>query len=114
MVWKQMRVPADLNMSKAVGPKGSYRAEHVITCLERWLEPWTALRASTGNWRILRMDAYRAHMGQELVGLCVARGYILLFHYGCTTGIAQVNDTDLHAEFSRQYLDMESASFFEK
>jgi len=111
---RKLELPRDLNMSKAVGPKGSYRSQHVLEFLEKWLEVWTPSRAERNDWRILYMDAYRAHMASDIADLCHSRGYILLFHYGCTTGIAQVSDTDLHEAFSRAYIDMESVSFLEK
>ena len=41
-------------------------------------------------------------------------GYVTLFHYGCTTGVAQVNDTDLHAELERVYCELEQAAFNEQ
>ena len=37
-----------------------------------------------------------------------------MYHYGCTTSICQVNDTDLHAEFERVYLEFEAVSFFDQ
>ena len=39
---------------------------------------------------------------------------VLLFHHGCTTGITQVNDTDLHDAFSRDYVGLECQSFLDR
>ena len=111
---KGIRLPPDLNMSKAVGPKGSYREEQTLQFLSRWLDLWTVEREASGDYRILFMDSYRSHLGTEIDDLAWSRGYVVLYHYGCTTGIAQVNDTDLHDEFSRLYIDAETLSFHEK
>ncbi len=37
-----------------------------------------------------------------------------LYHGGCTTGITQVNDTDLHAAFEREYQVCEGETFFQQ
>ena len=50
---RKLKLPADLNCSKTVGPKGSYRAEHVLDFLGRWLEPWSEERAARNDIRIL-------------------------------------------------------------
>jgi hypothetical protein len=34
-----------------------------------------------------------------------------LLHYGCTTGVAQINDTDLHCELEAKYVELEQCSF---
>ena len=90
-----------MNISAQTGPKGSYRMEHVLSFQEN-------------DYKCLMMDAYSAHMDDQVLNLCWERGYILLFHYGCTTGIAQINDTDLHQEFESTYIDQETQSFIEK
>ena len=113
-VLKQIRLPGDLQMTATVGPKGSYREEHVMDYLRRWLDEWTPEREAAGDWRILYMDCYRAHLSPELADFCWSRGYVLLFHYGCTTGIAQVNDTDLHQPLSSLYVGFETNSFIEQ
>ena len=100
-VLRNAKLPKDLDMSATVGPKGSYREEHVVAYLERWLQPWSEERQAAGDWRLLYMDAYKAHLTDRIQELCWPRGYVCLYHYGLTTGIAQVNDTDLHGEFSR-------------
>jgi len=47
-------------------------------------------------------------------GALLAKGYVTLFHYGCTTGVAQINDTDLHGDMEAIYLEFEQAAFFEQ
>lgn len=99
------------NLSITWAEKGSYRAEHILQFLRRWLDPWTAEREAAGDWRILMLDVARSHLDEEIAAFAETRGYIVLLHYGCTTGIAQVNDTDLHAELSRVYLHLEAMRF---
>ena len=53
----------------------------------------------------------RSHLGPEIVASAHASGYVCLYHYGCTTAVAQVNDTDLHQEFSRLYMELEQTAF---
>ena len=113
-VLQRLRLPRDLNVSVNVGPKGSYRLEHVRAFLERWLDPWTPAREEAKDYRLLYMDCYRAHLDQGLVNFAFSRGYIILLHYGCTTGICQVNDTDLHEKFSTIYQELETAAFTEQ
>ena len=95
-------------------PKGSYREEHVIKFLSRWLPAWTAERAAARDWRLLYLDAFAAHLTQRIRDLAFERGYVVLYHGGGTTGVCQVNDTDLHAAFEREYMDAECQSFFEQ
>jgi len=62
----------------------------------------------------LLLDVARSHCSDEIVALCHERSYCCLYHYGCTTGVAQVNDTDLHAEFSAVYIDFEQQAFHDQ
>ena len=100
----QASIPADASwMSVTTSPKGSYREEHVLAYLERHLEPWSADR----RWRILITDAFSAHMGDNIRRLAWHRGYIVILHGGGTTGVMQVNDTDLHQHLRRLYVEEE-------
>ena len=100
----QASIPADASwMSVTTPPKGSYREEHVLAYLERHLEPWSGHR----RWRILLTDAYAAHMGDNIRRLAWHRGYIVILHGGGTTGVMQVNDTDLHQHLRRLYVEEE-------
>ena len=57
-----------------MAPKGSYREEHVIKFLSRWLPEWTDERASANEWRLLYLDSYSAHMTAEVQDLAFERG----------------------------------------
>ncbi len=110
-VLRGLRVDPPLpGVTLAFGPKGSYRAEHVVRFLEQALLPWTADREASADYRILYLDAYSAHLGDDVRDVAWARSYVVLYHWGCTTGVCQVNDTDLHAALERQYLYCESVS----
>ena len=82
--------------------------------LRRWLDPWSEGRARRGDYRILMMDVAASHLSPELVGLAWSRGYCVLFHYGCTTAIAQVNDTHCHSDYSAIFCELELASMVEQ
>ena len=100
----QAFIPADAPWWTVVtSPRGSYREEHVLAYLERHLEPWSAGR----RWRILLCDAFAAHMGSNVRRLAWQRGYIVILHGGGTTGVTQVNDTDLHQHLRRLYVEEE-------
>ena len=104
-------IPANTLVSTAWGEKGSYRLANIQKFLDRYLEPWSELRAEEGDWLILMLDVAQSHCGPGVIASAHARGYAFLYHYGCTTGVAQVNDTDLHQEFSRLYIDLEQTAF---
>ena len=52
-VMRGLKVPAGRNISLAIGPKGSYRLEHVQAFLEWVLPPWTDERERTADWGIV-------------------------------------------------------------
>jgi hypothetical protein len=106
--------PADLKFSVQWAVKGSYRCENIIAYLDKWLRPWSAVRQKSGDYRILMMDIAASHVGAEVVDFAWARGYVTVYHYGCTTGIAQVNDTDCHGAFEAAYVALEQTSFVEQ
>ena len=59
-----LRVPQGMRVSLQCSEKGSYRGENIVAYLERWLDPWTELRAQRGDWRSLLMDvAKKPHRG---------------------------------------------------
>ena len=111
---RHLLVPADLNFSVAWTEKGSYRLENILCFLERWLDPWTPERALANDYRVLMLDVAGCHLPEEVLTFCETRGYLAMYHYGCTTGVAQVNDTDLHGIFERRYLEIEQAAFVEQ
>ena len=104
----------DLSLTFQYGVRGSYRTEHVVRFLQRVLPVWTVVRESEKDWGIVFLDSFRGHLGTEVEELCFSRGFVLLYHYGGTTGVAQVNDTDCHAEFESVYLEIESSNFASK
>ena len=63
---------------------------------------------------VLMLDSYRAHMDPAIRALAWSRGYVVLLHYGCTTGVTQVNDSDLHASFKRIYVSFETDDVIER
>ena len=101
-------------MSVVWAEKGSYRAEHILRYMSRWLDPWTDERAAAKDYRILMMDMAGSHVQQSVVDLAWSKGYMLLYHYGGITGVLQVNDTDLHGAFQRIFLEEEQLSYNEK
>ena len=90
-----------MQMSLTFGPKGSYRAEHVVRFLQRWLRPWTKGREASADYRLLYLDAFAAHLDESVVDCAWGFGYFVVYHGGCTAGVTQVNDIDLHAALER-------------
>ena len=97
--------------SLTTAPRGSYRLEHVLEFLQRHLPAWSEARAAAGDYRLLFLDAYAAHLDQQVADLAWSRGFIVVYHGGCTTGVCQVNDTDLHAALEAMYLECEAIAF---
>ena len=110
----KLRIPNDLNVSVQWSEKGSYRHENMVAYLTRWLEPWSEWRARRGDYRILMMDLAASHLSPLLLDLAWSRGYCILYHYGCTTAVAQVNDTHCHADFSDIFTELECASMVQQ
>ena len=108
---RSLVLPTNTNVSVRWAEKGSYREEHLLAYLARWLEPWTPERQAAKDYRVLMMDVARSHIGEEVLDFSFARGYVPLFHYGCTTAVGQVNDTDCHDQFQRVYVDFEQDAF---
>ena len=106
-----LRPRAGMRTSIQWAEKGSYRTENILAFLEKWLDPWNEMRERTQDWRILMLDVAKSHTGDEIVRFAHTRGYVTLYHYGCTTGIAQVNGTDCHGDLSRIYIELEMESF---
>ena len=88
----------------------SYRIENILDMLEDALEPMSPGR----DWRILMCDAYKAHLDESIKKLAWSRGYIVIYQGGGTTGVGQVNDTDLHEHLSRNYMDLEQQSVIDQ
>jgi hypothetical protein len=111
---RSLKGPADMNLSVVWSEKGSYRQEHILRYLAKWLDPWTDERSAAADYRLLMMDMAGSHVQQSVVDFAWGRGYMVLYHYGGITGVLQVNDTDLHGPFQRLYLEEEQQSFNEK
>ena len=108
---RSLVVPLDLRFTVQWAPKGSYREEHILRYLEKVLDPWTADRLARKDYRVLMMDVAKSHISDAVTSFAWSRGYITLFHYGCTTGVCQVNDTDLHGPLEREFIEAEQRSF---
>ena len=108
---RSLVLPQNTNVSVRWAEKGSYREEHLLAYMDQWLEPWTAERQAAQDYRVLMLDVARSHIGEDVLDLAFARGYVPLFHYGCTTAVCQVNDTDCHGAFQRVYVEYEQAAF---
>jgi hypothetical protein len=111
---RDLEVPAGFNVSLQTAEKGSYRCEHIVRYLDRWLDPWTPEREAAKDWRILMLDVAASHLAEEVLDVAEARGYVTLLHYGCTTGVAQINDTDLHLDLERAYVELEAEAFHQQ
>ena len=99
----KLSVPDDTSVSLSWAVKGSYRQEHILQYLKRWLDPWTPEREAAQDYRILFLDIASSHIGNEITEYAWSFGYITLYHYGGTTGVTQVNDTDNHADFEKDF-----------
>ena len=108
---KGIKLPEDMSTSLTWGPKGSYRHDDILAYIRKWCEEWTEARAAANDYRIMMLDVARSHIGKDIVDELWSRGYLCLYHYGGITGVLQVNDTDNHAQFEREYLVFEEASF---
>ena len=97
-------------LSVEVSPSGSYNEGDILNYLDLVLDEMTPDR----DWRILLVDAYAAQTTEAVRRACWHRGYVLISHGGGTTGVAQVNDTDLHQTLKRLYIELESAEMLDQ
>ena len=96
--------------SAKVGPKGTYRTEHVVEFLRQHLEP-----ASEGrDWRICLADFYGPHADGAVFDLCWSHQYVLILIGGGCTGVLQVMDTHLHEPLSKRYIELEMVDLLEQ
>ena len=96
--------------SAQVGPKGTYRTEHVVEFLRRHLEPACEGR----DWRICLADFYGPHADDVVFDLCWSHQYVLLLIGGGCTGVIQVMDTHLHGPLSARYTELEMLDLLEQ
>ena len=94
--------------------KGSYKKEHFIEFLRRHLDEWTPERAVHNDYRICYSDVAASHCGSDVQEFCWSRGYVMLYHFGGTTAVAQVNDTDCHGDFEQIYVNFEQEACNER
>jgi hypothetical protein len=97
-------------LSVEVSQSGSYCESDILNYLELVLEPMSPDR----DWRILLVDAYAAQTTKACRRACWHRGYVLISHGGGTTGVSQVNDTDLHQALKRNYMELESQDMLDQ
>ncbi len=86
----------------------------MISFLHQCVPPFGQERVAANDWRILLLDSFRAHFDVRIKDLCMERGYVVLFHYGHTTGTCQVSDVGLHKPLRPTYLDIESKQLLER
>ena len=111
---KGIKLPKNMSVAVTWSPKGSYRHEDILGYIRRWCPEWSEARAAAKDYRIMLLDVARSHIGNAIVDELWSRGYICLYHYGGVTGVIQVNDTDNHAQFEREYLEFEERSFIRR
>ena len=110
----KLTLRTDMSVSVQHSEKGSYRTKNILKWLSRWLEEWTDERRLAKDWRLLFMDVAKSHIDESVALFAWTRGYVVLLHYGCTTAVAQVNDTDLHGAFENEYVEREQEAFNQK
>ena len=97
-------------MSVVCNCSGSYSEADVLNYMELVLEPMHPGR----DWRILMVDAFAAQTTPAVRRMAWHKGYVLIVHGGGTTGICQVNDTDLHQFLKAGYCDLEAGEMLEQ
>ena len=78
-------------LSLVATESASYKENDVLEYLKTVLEEWSPSRSRANDYRILFCDAYSAHDSHAIRKLSWSRGYIMLYHGGGTTGVAQVS-----------------------
>ncbi len=71
---RSLVLPQNTRVSVRWAVKGSYREEHLLAYLNRWLVPWTPERQGAKDYRVLVMDVARSHIGEEVLNFAFARG----------------------------------------
>ena len=104
---EQLRLPW---LSVVTAPKGTYRESDVLNWMDRHLDAMTPGR----RWRLLLLDVFAAQTTEQVRRAAWKKGYVLCIHGGGTTGITQVNDTDLHQHLRRRYTEMEAADLLKQ
>ena len=91
-------------LSVVTSPSGSYQEQDLLDYIERVyplpLQP-------RQRWRILLLDAYAPHQTERVRKCAWQRRVVVLIHGGGTTSVGQVNDTDLHKDMKKEYIQLE-------
>lgn len=101
-------------VSTATSEKGSYRADDVVSFLQRHLRAWPDDPQLRGKWRILMADDHSPHKADAVRRLAWQRGYVLIIHGGGTTAVAQPVDTDLNQHVKRRYIALETKALVQQ
>lgn len=96
--------------SAQAAPKASFRTEHVVRWIHTHLQPWTLERERDLDYRILFLDAFKAHLDEKVFEAAWERKYFLVIIPGGATPIVQGPDTDVHAVLSTRYRAQENAT----
>ena len=91
------------HVSATTSPTGSYNTADILSYLSDVLPPWDPNR----KWRILLLDAFSAHLDEDVSKLAWDRGYLLVYIGGGCTGSIQPLDTHVHGPFSRAFQELE-------
>ena len=90
-------------LSVAISQSGSYNEEHILRYLNLVLPRVTP----ETPWRILVVDAFKAQTTEAVRAFAWSRKFVLVVHGGGATSICQPNDTDLHQDMKRVYMELE-------
>ena len=90
-------------MTVAISKSGSYNEDHILRYLDLVLPPVTP----ETPWRMLAVDAFKAQTTLACRAFAWSRRFVLVVHGGGATGICQPNDTDLHQDMKRLYMELE-------
>jgi hypothetical protein len=85
-----------------------------VSFIKKHLEDFTAERRAEKDWRLLYLDAFKPHLDESVASALWVKGFIPVYHGGGTTGVAQVNDTDCHGSFQREYLAVEAQTLLDQ
>ena len=103
-----LQVP--FKVSVVTGPSGSYREEDILLFLEKWCELWHAGR----QWEFILLDAYAPGLTDNVQRFCWNRGYVLVTHGGGASMILQTNDTALHKDVRKHFIERQTQLLLEK
>ena len=97
-------------LSAEVSPSGSCDESDILNYLELARDPLTPGR----DWRLLLVGASAAQTMPAVRRACWHRGCVLISRGGGTTGVSQVNGTDLHQTPERLRIELGSAEMLDQ